>query len=119
MEFVLLLIILLGLLFGLEMLLRKWLGVKKTSLSDTPAKNIDRWGRGIVLVIALCVFYFGMESDLVVLFFWFWVVFLTWQTFFQAFLQWKYIRESKEHLVTLLLYPVGIAALFAIAYIYS
>ncbi|MDN7242205.1 DUF4181 domain-containing protein [Planococcus sp. N028] len=119
MEFVLLLIILLGLLFGLEMLLRKWLGVKKTSLSDTPAKNIDRWGRGIFLVIALGVFYFGIGGDLVVLFFWFWVVYLTALTFFQAYLQWKYIKESKEHLVTLLIYPIGIAALFAIAYLYS
>ncbi|WP_255472968.1 DUF4181 domain-containing protein [Planomicrobium sp. CPCC 101079] len=102
----------------MEKILRKWLGIKKVALSETPAKNTDRWGRGIIFAIALCGIPFIVGTDVASRLFWFWVVYLTALTAFQAYLQWKYIKESKEYVMTLLLYPVGLAAFLAIAFVY-
>ncbi|WP_367281346.1 DUF4181 domain-containing protein [Planococcus shenhongbingii] len=45
---------------------------------------------------------------------WLWIVFALALQSFVAFLQWKYMKESKEHLLTLITIPVLIALLLAI-----
>ncbi|MGK7376877.1 DUF4181 domain-containing protein [Planococcus sp. 1R117A] len=113
MAFFLVAIALFALLFGLEMVLRKGLGIKKASLSDTPAKKYGQWGQGsifIAVLISISLITTGNSSWIV----WLWIVFALALQSFVAFLQWKYMKESKEHLLTLITIPVLIVLLLAI-----
>ncbi|TWT01868.1 DUF4181 domain-containing protein [Planomicrobium sp. CPCC 101079] len=118
MEIVIILILLAIGLFIFEKLMRKWLNIEKVELSETPAKSIDRWGRGIILVLALCTIPFSAGSEEMERLLWFFVVYLLAVNLFQAYLQWKYIEGSKEYVVTLIALPIGIAAFLSIIFIY-
>lgn len=94
----------------IDKLLRKLFKVEKKRLSDSPGKKADAWSRGIILIAALCFIPFAVTEAGERLM-WFWVFYLTLLHITQAFLQWKYIRESREHLVTLAVLPIGLGAL--------
>lgn len=105
-------------LFGLEFVLKKWLKIEKVKLSETEGKNINRWGRGIILVVALCFLPFVINGSFWQML-WFWVIYFSVLSLFEAFLQWKYARDSKEYILTLIFWPVVMAsfilfALFAV-----
>lgn len=115
MNYFLVLAIIFILIFGTEKLLRKWLSVEKRRLSETPAKNLDQWGRGIILVVVLCAIpLLAIEEDARLI--WFFIGYLILMNSFQAFLQWKYLKGSKEYLLTLLQLPVAIPVLLFIAF---
>ncbi|WP_285767292.1 DUF4181 domain-containing protein [Peribacillus sp. SI8-4] len=63
MELVWMFVILISVMFFIDKVLRKWLGVKKKKISETPGKNIDRWGRGSILVLYLCILPFVIEDS--------------------------------------------------------
>lgn len=71
-----------------------------------------------ILIAALCFIPF-MFSGTVERIFWFWVVYLFVLNGFQAFLEWRYIKESRLYLVTLLQIQIVIAALLYIVYIFT
>lgn len=80
--------------------LTKWLGVeKKESISETPGKNLDRWGRGIILSIFLCAL--PMVSEYENILKWYWIFFFNVLFGFQSFLEWKYLKPSKQYVITL------------------
>lgn len=103
-------------LFGTEVLLRKRLNVKKASLADTPAKRVDQWGRAVLTIAAICFIPFIIGSSMQT-FIWFLVLFLMILQSFQAFLQWKYIKESREHILTLLQLIVTVCALLVFSFL--
>lgn len=88
--------------------LTKWLGVeRKEKISETAGKNIDRWGRGIILLIFLCTLPYAIENSNVIK--WYWTCFLIVSIGFQSFMEWKYLKTSKQYVITLtyiLLAPV-------------
>ena len=104
--------------YVLELLFRKWLKVEKEKITDPRGKKIDRWGRGIILVIVLCFipFMFSGTGERIL---WFWMIYLTALNGFQAFLEWRYIKGSRLYLVTLLQIPLTIAVLLCIVFIYT
>jgi hypothetical protein len=118
MELAIIIILLAILFFGSDLLLRKWLNIKRVKLSETSAKGIDRWGRGVILIVAICFIPFTVGTLDPNKILWFWIVYLSVLTAFQAYLQWKYIRKSKEYILTLAFLPIGIAALLTISYLY-
>ena len=89
---------------GLEFVLRKWLKVEKVKLSETEGKKIERWGRGLILVVGLCFLPFALSGSPWRML-WFWIVYWVVFSFFQAFLQWKYAKESREYILTLVFLP--------------
>ena len=48
--------------FFLEKGVNKLLGVEKKRISETSARSIDRWGRGIILVVSLSTLPFVMTT---------------------------------------------------------
>ncbi|TWT27262.1 DUF4181 domain-containing protein [Planomicrobium sp. CPCC 101110] len=118
MEIVIILILLTIGLFIFEKLMRKWLNIEKVELSETPAANIDRWGRGVILVLALCTIPLSAGAEEMERMIWFFVVYLFVLNLFQAYLQWKYIKGSKEYWVTLASLPIGIGAFLSIIFFY-
>ncbi|WP_082197225.1 DUF4181 domain-containing protein [Bacillus sp. FJAT-27916] len=96
------LIILFLLLFLIEKLIEKFLGVKRRRISETPGKSVDRWGRTIILIIFLVVYFFALTKGSVDTLKWYWVLFLTVLAGFQIILEWKYLKESKQYISTLI-----------------
>ena len=95
--------------------LTKWLGVeKKESLSETPGKNLDRWGRGIILLIFICAFPLVLEYENVLQ--WYWIFFFNVLIGFQSFLEWKYLKPSKQYVITLTYLVFGLVMVFGINY---
>ena len=95
--------------------LTKWLGVeKKESLSGTPGKNLDRWGRGIILLIFICVFPLILEYENVLQ--WYWIFFFNVLIGFQSFLEWRYLKPSKQYVITLTYLVFGLVMVFGINY---
>lgn len=90
------------LVFLLEKIINKLLGIKhKEKISETAGKNVDRWGRGIILVIFLCSLPFFIEQEASVMK-WYYILFFISLWGFQAILEWKYLKNSKQYVSTLI-----------------
>lgn len=97
----------------IERVIRKRLGVEKQRISETAGKNVDRWGRGIILVTFLATLpYFIEKEDEIVK--WYWIFYYVILMGFQALIQWKYLKNSKEYIITLIFLVLGIIFLFSV-----
>lgn len=114
-SFLLILAVCLAFIFALEFVLKKWLKIEKVKISETEGKNINRWGRGIILVVALVLLPFVISASFWQML-WFWIIYYSVLSLFDAFLQWKYARESKEYIMTLIFWPVIMASLILFAF---
>lgn len=93
------------LIFGflLEKGINKLLGVEKKNISETPARRIDRRGRGVILVIVLLTLPVIITKDVHIIK-WYWIVYFLLLFGFQAFLEWKYLKETKQYITTLIFF---------------
>ena len=107
-------VILLIVVLILERLVNKLLGVEKKKISETSGKNIDRWGKGIILVIFLCTLPFYITSDKDVMK-WFWIIYFVISMGFQSILEWKYLN-SKQYVSTLIFLLLTIMVFYNIEY---
>ena len=87
-----------------DKLINRLLGIKKKGqIADTPGKYIDRWGRGIILVTFLISLLFLVSKDAnASVFKWFWTLYLVVIMGFQTLLEWKYLKDSKQYISTLI-----------------
>lgn len=113
-----LIIVLIILWFLLEKVLNKLLGIEKKKISETSGKNIDRWGRGIIVVIFLCTLPFVVIQDTNFLK-WYWILFLIISLGFQFILEWKYLRASKQHIMTLIYLMLGVIIMYNIEFLFQ
>ena len=98
--------------FMLDKLINKLLGIKKkVKIEDTPGKNIDRWGRVIIVIVFLFLFLIIKDASALK-----WVFGLYWITLlgFQACMEWKYINNSKQYLNTLIILIIFLVFLYNI-----
>lgn len=106
----------------LEKRINKLLGVKKKKLSETPGKKIEKWSRiiisvlyflGTVIFILYEVPFLDMNEAQFLKFFL--ILYLTVSLGSHAFLEWKYIKESKQYVTTLILliFLIGVVYIFA------
>ena len=94
-------IILLVFVLLLEKILNRLLGVEKKRISETPGKNVDRWGRGIILIFFLCTIPFYVMADTSFIK-WYWMLYMIILLGFQSILEWKYLKNSKQYITTLI-----------------
>ncbi|MCH7324049.1 DUF4181 domain-containing protein [Solibacillus sp. MA9] len=116
MRFLILIIVLTIFLFLLEKILNKLLGVEKKKISESSGKKVDKWGRVIILVIFLCTFPFFVVQETNVMI-WYWMIYLTALLGFQSILEWKYLKNSKQYVTTLIFLILGVIFLYNIKYI--
>ena len=114
MEFLLFIILIILILF-LEKIINKLVGVEKKKISETSGKNVDRWGRGIILVIFLCTLPFVITKDTNVIK-WYWILYFVLILGFQSILEWKYFKNSKQYVTTLIFLMLGIIFFYNIEY---
>lgn len=111
------LIILIILVFFLEKIINKLLHVEKKKISETPGKKLDRWGRGIILFIFLFTLPFIIFGDSTNFIKWYWIIYLTVLMGFQAFLEWKYLKNSKQYVNTIFFMILTGIIIFNIEYL--
>ena len=99
----------------LEKMLNKLLGVEKKKISETNGKSFERWGRGIILVIFLCTLPFVITMDSNVMK-WYWILYFVLLLGFQSILEWKYLKNSKQYVTTLIFLFLGTIIIYNIEY---
>lgn len=107
-------IVLIFLEYLLEKIINKLLRVKKIKVSKTSGKNIDRWGRSIILVIFLCALPFVITKDTISVIKWYWIIYLIVLSGFQSILEWKYLKNSKQYVTTLIFLMLGVIIMYNI-----
>jgi hypothetical protein len=100
-------------LFLLEKMLNKLLGVEKKKISETSGKKIDFWGRRIFLGVFLCSIPFFVLADIMR---WYWIFYLTIFLGFESFLEWKYMKNSKQYITTLIFLTYGLIIIYNAEY---
>jgi hypothetical protein len=110
-----LIIVLVILVFLLEKIINKLLAVKKKKISETSGKNVDRWGRGVILVIFLCTLPFVITKGTNVMK-WYWILYLLLLLGFQSILEWKYLKNSKQYITTLIFLMLSVSIMYNIGY---
>ena len=99
----------------IEKVIFKLFGVEKKRISETSGKNIDRWGNGIILVIFLCTLPFVIEKDINVMK-WYWILYFILSLGFQSVMEWKYLKNSKQYVTTLIFLMLSVIIMFNIEY---
>nr|WP_306798791.1 DUF4181 domain-containing protein [Oceanobacillus saliphilus] len=102
----------------LEKILNILLGVEKKKVSETSGKSIDRWGRGIILVVGLSALPFVVTMDVNIIK-WYWIAYFVLLWGFQSFLEWKYLKESKQYVTTLIYLILYVILMYNIEYFIS
>ncbi|MGE8081612.1 DUF4181 domain-containing protein [Peribacillus loiseleuriae] len=108
-------IVLIILVILLEKIINKLLRVEKKKISQTSGKNVDRWGRGIILILFLCTlpFFITGETSFIK---WYWILYLIVLLGFQSILEWKYLKNSKQYVATLIILIIFVILLYNIEY---
>ncbi|KIL77065.1 DUF4181 domain-containing protein [Bacillus badius] len=104
------------LLIALEQAINRLLGVEKKQISTTPGKQIDRWGRIIFCVLFLCTLPFMMTKGANSIE-WYWIIYFVLLFGFQAILEWRYLKNSKQYVTTLIFLTLGVIVMLCIAYV--
>jgi len=114
-RFLILIIVLAIFFFLLEKIINKLLGVEKKKISETSGKKVDQWGRGIILVF-LCTLpfytFYAMEDTTFIK--WYWILYLIVLLGFQSILEWKYLKNSKQYVATLIFLILGVIFMYNI-----
>ena len=92
-----------------DSILKIWIyGEERLKTSDTDGKNINFIGRNILGLISMGIFFFYIiDSTNTSIIKWYWLSSLTIALSFHSFMEWKYLRESKEYVTTILLIPIN------------
>ncbi|MFS0824655.1 DUF4181 domain-containing protein [Bacillus sp. 1P02SD] len=109
-------IILFILFFLLEKIANKLLGVKRQKISETPGKKIDLWGRVITTVILICIGIPYLVINNNILWKWYFILLLIFTIGFQVMLEWKYIKNSRQYISTLIILIIGLIFIFNIEF---
>lgn len=111
---ILLLVIIILLFLLLEPILRRILKIEKKHISETEGKKVYRIGIFIITVITICFIPILVTKETVYMTL-FLLLFFIVRYGFELFIEWKYMRESREYLITLanmvLVMMVGIGIL--------
>ncbi|RED52986.1 DUF4181 domain-containing protein [Cohnella lupini] len=93
----------------INMILKKYIVPGESqSISDTNGKNINRWVKGFLALIAICIYFFALKTTDYNATKWFWLIVFLVAIGFQAFMEWKYLKDSKEYIISLILLALGL-----------
>lgn len=100
--------ILVILLALIDLTIKKRFVVEELKISDTNGKNINRWVQGLLFVISLCVFFFVLDTTNINSLKWFWLILFIVAMGQHAFIEWRYLKGSKEYVISLIKLAVGL-----------
>ncbi|MCD5323456.1 MULTISPECIES: DUF4181 domain-containing protein [Pontibacillus] len=112
------LVILLLLILSLEYLLRKKFKIERQSITDTKGKHVDRFGRGMTVLIAISVLTYAIFEDPEEVK-WYYMAIVGIQFGYEAFMQWMFIKGSKEYIITLVYLALGLFTIYNIDLLFA
>lgn len=112
MEFAAFLIGLIILIYGVEKITMTIFGGEKKKISETAGKNIDRWGRGIILFIFLSILWFVITIDSEILIKFYLISYLTSSLGFQAIMEFIFLKETKQYISTTIVLILGLIVMY-------
>jgi di/tricarboxylate transporter len=102
MRFLLFIGILLALIFLMETILVKFFGIEKKKLSESPGKKTDKRGRNVIMVVSIIfLLIIGFNDPADELFIAFGIFNAVAAFGYQAAMEWIYLRETKQHILSL------------------
>jgi hypothetical protein len=116
MTFVWLMMTVVIVLMLVDVVVRKALNIKRVKLTDPKAKKLDVFGRVLCAVIIFVAFPPLLDNGVIQLKYLFMILFTVLFSF-QAILQYIYIKESKEYIITLLMSVVFIVFMLNIDFL--
>lgn len=96
-----------------DVVVRKALNIKRVKLTDPKAKKIDMLGRILCAVMIFVAFPPLLDNGVIQLKYLFMIMFTIFFSF-QAIIQYIFIKESKEYILTMLMSLVFIVFMFKI-----
>ncbi|MFC7320577.1 DUF4181 domain-containing protein [Halobacillus campisalis] len=114
MNFLAFLIFLIIVMFLLEKITVKKLRIEKIRISETSGKNLDRWGRGIILLIFLSTLWFVIDSNSDSLTKFYFMTYLALLLGFQAIMEFVFIKGSKQYITTTILLLMSLIIMYNI-----
>ena len=110
-DYIIVIIVISILIFTSDLIIKRSLGITKTEkVTDPSAKKVDRWGRVLIVCIAVFMFLFVIGKDMIYMK-GFYIGMTVLSLGFQAFLEWKYLNNSKQFIATLLFLIVAVAVM--------
>lgn len=101
--------LLLILLALIDLTIKKYFIVEELNkVSDTIGKNINRWVKGLLAVISICIFFFILDTTNINSLKWFLLIFFIIAMGQHAFIEWRYLKGSKEYVISLIKLAVGL-----------
>ncbi|MDM5333810.1 DUF4181 domain-containing protein [Ureibacillus composti] len=97
---IVLFIIIILLFILLELILRRTLKIEKKDISETEGKKVYRIGIFIITVVTICFIPIVVTKDTFYMTLFLFLFFII-RFGFELFVEWKYMRESREYLITL------------------
>lgn len=92
----------------IQMALKKFICTKEPrKISETPGKHIYMWGIGLLCLTALFTYFFVLDTTNQNTVSWFWLILFSASMGFHSFMEWRYLKGSKEYIVTLILFAIG------------
>lgn len=97
-------------IFLLEKGINKLLGVERKKLSETSGKRVDRSGNVVIGILSMVAIPFLVHEPS----FFLWHFILIWIVAygFKAIMEWKYVKNSKQYVATLILLIIGIPIIY-------
>ncbi|MDQ6423470.1 DUF4181 domain-containing protein [Paenibacillus sp. LHD-117] len=104
------LVILLALI---EITIKKYIIVEEPKkISETTGKNINRWVKGLLAFISLFILFFVLDTTNINTLKWFWLISFLVAMGLHAFMDWMYLKGSKEYMISLIKLAVGLIYIF-------
>ncbi|WML48551.1 DUF4181 domain-containing protein [Neobacillus sp. PS3-34] len=84
-------------------------GPEREELTED-GKGVDLWGKVILSALGIITFIFiNIENEAMK---WFWILFVIAAFGFQSFVDWKYLKESKRYIVSLIVLIFGVTLVY-------
>lgn len=102
------------LLFIVDKMITKWLGVNKSRISETPGKKWEQWGNGLIFLIFLITLWFvmGQSDSMRILHL---LSFLVMQFGLKAILEFVYLKGSRQYVASSILLLMNVLAVIVIS----
>ena len=118
MKFFLYLIIVACIIFLVERVLRKKLGVKHRYVSETNGKKLyNRVKLGMLIVFIIGLIPVVSLDEFGELFLWYILSYLILSNAFDAFMEWKYLKRSKQYVITSTIWVIGLSAMLVYVFV--
>ncbi|MBO9130810.1 DUF4181 domain-containing protein [Bacillus sp. 165] len=96
----------------LERLMRKKLNIPKKGYIYQPVNNIQKWGERVLLIVYMGLLVSGINVKYIIpAFFITFYIFRTW-------MEWKYDRESKEYVISIMAFIFLLLVLLVLMFLF-